>query len=53
MVFNFPSAVKHKEKREHLIEQRLVGLPVIVQTAVELSDVDSEIMADVVKGREL
>lgn len=49
VVFNFPSTVEHKEKREHLIEQWLVGLPVIVRTAVELSDVDSEIMGDIVK----
>lgn len=49
MEFNFPRAVKHKEKRKRLIEQRLVGLPVIVRTAEELSDVDSEIMGDVVK----
>lgn len=42
--FNFPSRVEHKEKQEHLIEQWLAGLLVIVVTAVELSDVDGEIM---------
>lgn len=47
--FNFPSRVEHKEKREHLIERWLAGLPVIVWTAVELSDVDGEIMGHAVK----
>lgn len=44
--------MENKEKQESFIEQLLAGLPAIVWTAVEPSDVDGEIMVNVVKESE-